>query len=108
MFEFLIIFFSFAFGLALMSAIGIIVIHKIFGPEPPPRIQMLADLFMAILNTSAKVILGPFELFKRINISIGSPPQPPTLPTESSKIAEQVEGGHTLTKLLAAPENLHE
>jgi hypothetical protein len=97
----------YAFGLAVMSAIGYITIHKLWA-DLPPGIQALADLFMAILNTSAKVILGPFELLKRINISVGSPPLTPTLPPESAKPSPQVEGGRTLTKLLAAPENLHE
>jgi hypothetical protein len=98
---------AFAFGLAVMSAIGVIVIYKIWD-EPPQQIQKLADLFMAILDTSAKVILGPFELGKRINISIGNPTPPPAMPPESDKMPGQVEGGRTLTKLLAAPENLHE
>jgi hypothetical protein len=53
---------AFAFGLAVMSAVGIIVVYKLWD-EPPHQIQRLADLFMAILDTSAKVILGPFELW---------------------------------------------
>jgi hypothetical protein len=81
----------FAYGLALMSATGIIVVHKIFGPDLPPGIQMLADLFMAILNANAKIILGPFELLRRISVSVNSPtPHQPSLPNkEVQQITKQ-------------------
>jgi len=99
---------GFAFGLALMSAAGVIIIHKLWD-EPPSRIHKLADLFMAILNASAKVVLGPFELIKRIDLAVNiRPASPPLAPTEPDNMRKCVEGGQTMTKLLAAPENLHE
>ncbi|MEA2864172.1 MAG: hypothetical protein QOC84_2128 [Bradyrhizobium sp.] len=48
----------FAFALNVVSAVGHVVIHKLFWPDPPPGIQMLADFFMGVLTASAKIILG--------------------------------------------------
>jgi len=107
MFEFLDHLLLYAFGLAVMSAVGYITVHKLWD-ELPPGIQALANLFMAILQSSSKVIIGPFELLQRVNVSVSSPSMTPTLPPESPKVQKQVEGGRTMTKLLATPENLQE
>jgi hypothetical protein len=84
MVAFLICLLCVVFGLALMSAIGIIVVHKLFAPNLPPGIQELHALFMQILSGSAKLILGPFELLKRINISFRQPP--PLPPGDDTKL----------------------
>ncbi|MGC1779278.1 MAG: hypothetical protein WBB34_15140 [Xanthobacteraceae bacterium] len=99
-------FLAFAFGLAVMSATGIIVVYKLWD-EPPQQIQKLAELFMVILDTSAKVILGPSELWKRVNVSIVGRTLPPTGPFVSNEMTDQIEGSRTMAKLLAAPETLH-
>lgn len=85
MFAFLICLLCAVFGLAVMSSIGIIVLHKLFAPNLPPGIQDLHTLFMRILNASAKLILGPFDLLKNINISIGSKPPDRPLPSHDMR-----------------------
>jgi hypothetical protein len=106
MFDFLDHLLLYAFGLAVLSAGGFILVHWLWPKESPPGIQRLAELFMAILTASSKVILGPFELCKRIRISIGGERDLPTPPSnaESDTSLGQPEGGRPLTKLLAAPE----
>lgn len=76
MFEFLTTLAYLAFGLSVLSATGIVAVHIIFGPALPPRIQELTDLFMSILNASAKLILGPFEFIKRITTLVAGNPPP--------------------------------
>jgi hypothetical protein len=78
---------TFAFGLAVLSVTGIIVVHKLFWPNLPPGVQDLHRLLMSILIGSAKIILGPVELLRRMGGSIGQRrlPEPPSLPGKDIK-----------------------
>jgi hypothetical protein len=89
MFAFLVCLLVVVFGLALMSSVGIIVIHKLFSPPLPRGIQDLHDLLMKILSGSAKLILGPFELFKHLKISIGGGTADRLPPKDIHQLTEQ-------------------
>jgi hypothetical protein len=97
-----------AIAVTLGAGAAPIVLHGMFGATLPPAVQSLADTFTTVFKTGAAVFLGPAQLLRRVKISFDKN-EPRSLPSsESNKVPEQVEGGRTLTKLLAAPENLRE
>lgn len=52
-------------ALAAMSAIGCVVINKIF-PEPPPSIRALDQGLLAVLAASVSTLLSPWVLLKQL------------------------------------------
>jgi hypothetical protein len=83
-FLFLAYVFALIFSLGILSATGLVLLHKLFPDGLPPRIAMLADLSLAVVSASAKTLLGPNELLKRIKISFSENPELP--PSDDTKL----------------------
>jgi len=76
-----------SFGLYILGGILVtlgagaapIVLHAMFGADLPPSVRALADTFTTVFKTGAAVFLGPAQIIRRLQISIGTRP-PPSLP----------------------------
>jgi hypothetical protein len=61
--------FGFAFGLNVVAAAILIFISLRWGSDPPATMRLLNQCALGIHHRSAQVILGPYELVKRLTVS---------------------------------------